>query len=389
VGRNETIGRASKASLARRSASVRRFEEVDWDFGDQFSDSPFSDLHWHPCRFPSQIPSVVIGRLSAPGDAILDPFAGSGTTLVEAQRLGRAATGIDINPIACMMARAKTLSCSAAEVTRFVTHVKNTLFTRWDEIDPKPAPPEVQREKWYTRNTVEALERLWGYIHSHRSDFDILLKTSFSAVLLPACRETRHWGYICDNSQPKSDRERDVRALFNDFLARWDKAYKWREQHSVSKSGRCDIIEGDAASILDGFRRNTFASFVTSPPYFGVTDYVKSQRLSMEWFGFEIERARLQEIGARSKRHRLTADVDYVDELVAVFERVHRVLKDGSWGVIVFGQSPKRVAGKAEFITRLKTIGFRLELEKLRQIREMRRQFPSVQRECVLLIRKT
>jgi hypothetical protein len=246
----------------------------------------------------------------------------------------------------------------------------------------------VQTEKWYTPKTVQALERLWGYIHSHRTDFDVLLKTSFSAVLLPACRETRHWGYICDNSRPKSNRERDVRALFNEFLDRWDRAYTWRDHHSMGTLGRCNIIEGDAVSTLATFKRSTFACFVTSPPYFGVTDYVKAQRLSMEWFGLEIEPARLQEIGARSKRHRVTAGSDYIQELAVVFEQTHRVLKDGSWGVILFGQSPKRAAHMDDFVARLGEIGFRIELEKLRQIREMRRQFPSVQRECVLLVRK-
>jgi DNA modification methylase len=376
-----------KAS-ARRSASVRRFKEIDWDFPDQFSDSAFSDLHWHPCRFPSQIPALVIGRLTSAGDAILDPFSGSGTTLVEAQRLGRDAVGIDINPVSSLMAKAKTLSSSAAEVAAFTASVTNTLYTRWNEIEPMAAPASVQKSKWYTKKTIAALERLWGYLHLRRTKFDVLLRASFSAVLLPACRETRHWGYICDNSQPKSDRERDVRELFRDVLDKWVKAYSFRETHRGESLGACEVIEGDAASTLATFRENSFTCFVTSPPYFGVADYVKSQRLSMEWFEYDIEPSRLLEIGARSKRHRRSACSDYIDELTVVFEQTYRVLKQDGWGVVLFGQSPSRESAKQTFIERLKAIGFHVELERLRQIREMRRQFPSLQGEYVLLLRK-
>jgi hypothetical protein len=371
-----------------RSASVRRLGELDWDFPTEISVSPFSDLHWHPSRFPSQVPAVIIGRFTEPCEAVLDPFMGSGTTLTEAQRLGRASTGVDINPVACLMAKAKTLPCAAQDVFKFTAAVKTAIFTQWDEITPKTAPIGVQKDKWYTFETQKALERLWGYIHSHETPFGALLRASFSAVLMPACRETRHWGYVCDNSQPRSDRERDVRALFCDFLDRLAKAYVWRETHSVSAFGNCEVLEGDATEVLTTLPDDSFACFVTSPPYFGVTDYVKSQRLSLEWFELEIERSRLREIGARSKRHRRTALVDYLDELAAVFSQVYRVLKGGSWGVVLYGQSPSRTSSKAEFVGRLEEIGFRVELQKLRQITEMRRQVPSLREEHVLLLRK-
>jgi len=43
-----------------------------------------------------------------PGDEVYDPFGGSGTTAVEANRLGLNATLVDLNPLACMITRAKT-----------------------------------------------------------------------------------------------------------------------------------------------------------------------------------------------------------------------------------------------------------------------------------------
>ena len=57
--------------------------------------------------FPEALvePCVLAG--SAPGDVVLDPFLGSGTVAAVAQRLGRRAIGIDLNPAYCDLARAR------------------------------------------------------------------------------------------------------------------------------------------------------------------------------------------------------------------------------------------------------------------------------------------
>src|SRR4051794_20443194 len=95
---------------------ISRLRKVDWDFSGSYSDSPFSAIHWYPGRFASQIPATLVGLLAQRGELVLDPFVGSGTTLVEAQRLGCCSIGIDINPVSCRIARAKTLSLPSAAV---------------------------------------------------------------------------------------------------------------------------------------------------------------------------------------------------------------------------------------------------------------------------------
>jgi site-specific DNA-methyltransferase (adenine-specific) len=51
----------------------------------------------HPATFPSRLAADLILCFSKPGDLILDPYSGSGTTCIEAQRLGRRWLGIDIS----------------------------------------------------------------------------------------------------------------------------------------------------------------------------------------------------------------------------------------------------------------------------------------------------
>jgi DNA modification methylase len=58
----------------------------------------------HPCAFPIQIPMRCIQATTVPGDLVLDPFMGSGTTLVAAKQLGRRAVGIEIERKYCDIA---------------------------------------------------------------------------------------------------------------------------------------------------------------------------------------------------------------------------------------------------------------------------------------------
>src|SRR6185295_5317944 len=107
-----------------RSRCLSRLREIDWDFAGAFSESPFSVAHWHPGRFASQLPAALIGVLTEEGDCVLDPFAGSGTTLVEAQRLFRRSMGIDINPVSCRICEAKTLTVSAEVIAEAVAALR-------------------------------------------------------------------------------------------------------------------------------------------------------------------------------------------------------------------------------------------------------------------------
>lgn len=369
-------------------ASLRRFGEVDWDFTAQASESPFSSVHWHPCRFPSQIPAISIGRFSAPGDLILDPFMGSATTLVEAQRLRRASIGIDINPVSCLLARAKTLSDDSRAIQTHADALKLAISRDWNNIYPNPLPSKVQGDKWYMPRTLMSLRKLWKLVSDLDGDAGIIGQACFSAILLPACREDRHWGYVCDNTQPKGNREPDAKNLFLTTLDRLMLAYKDRHYPNTCTWPEARVVNGNALETLAKMPSDYVDCVVTSPPYFGVADYVKAQRLTMEWLSHEIEPLRRQEIGARSKRHRKNALESYLIEIKAAFQQVYRVMKGNAIGVVVFGQSPSRPDAQSKFVEDLKSLGFSVEMERHRQIPIGRRQMPSLARETVLLIRK-
>ena len=96
--------------------------KLDWDFADANTGHLTHALHPYPAKFIPQIPQALIQELSSVGDTVLDMFCGSGTTLLEALRLGRNAVGIDANPLAALISRVKTTPLAAAEFDELEEH---------------------------------------------------------------------------------------------------------------------------------------------------------------------------------------------------------------------------------------------------------------------------
>lgn len=65
-------------------------------------------LHSYAAKCPPQLVEYGLNNYSKPGDLVLDPMVGSGTTLVESRIHGRNAIGFDIDPLACLIAKVKS-----------------------------------------------------------------------------------------------------------------------------------------------------------------------------------------------------------------------------------------------------------------------------------------
>ncbi len=380
--------------------SISRLAKIDWDFAGSLSESPFSAIHWHPSRFASQLPASLIGVLSSPGDLILDPFVGSGTTLVESQRLGRRSMGIDLNPVSCLISRAKTLQNKADTIRDAVGAIGNdatALIGRQRQLRQSNSPgveipATVQRHKWYMPRTLADLGQLWALRRSYRGIKRILCEAAFSAILMTVCRETRHWGYVCDNSTPKGNHQGEVLKEFLDTLSRLSEAYTERDAEVVARVGNLEqiaeasVICGSTLEILRGMPSESVDLILTSPPYFGVCDYVKAQRLSMEWFESEIEPLRPKEIGARSRRHKTEARELYLKELTEVFAEARRIVREKRKVATIVGESKTRAPILEDFRNCLKSVGFTLELDVNRRVSSQRMQAPSIWSEHVFVL---
>src|SRR5581483_3396652 len=73
-------------------------------------------IHAFAAKFPPQLPGVFIENLTRAGEVVLDPMVGSGTTVVEAALRGRMGIGVDIDPLARLLGRVKTMQVSDVDL---------------------------------------------------------------------------------------------------------------------------------------------------------------------------------------------------------------------------------------------------------------------------------
>jgi hypothetical protein len=92
-----------------------RIPELDFD--GQNTLYATHGLHAFAAKCPPQLARYAIRYYSRPGDTVLDPMAGSGTTLVEARLLGRTAVGVEIDPVARLIAKVKSTPVADSSIT--------------------------------------------------------------------------------------------------------------------------------------------------------------------------------------------------------------------------------------------------------------------------------
>ena len=109
------------------------------------------DFYKYPARFSPKFARFILDEFSAPGDWVMDPFMGGGTTIVESLASGRRAIGSDINELARFVTRVKTTPLSSQDVSQiraWVEDVKRSVVHyRYDEscvvANVRNMPPEV------------------------------------------------------------------------------------------------------------------------------------------------------------------------------------------------------------------------------------------------------
>jgi DNA modification methylase len=385
---------------------------IGWDFPN-VENRGIHLVHWYPATFVSAIPGSLIPLVSHPGDFIVDPFCGGGATIVEAVRLGRAALGFDVNPVALLVSSAKvalpserSFSSLHASVEKIRSDLSLGRLVHQAQNGSHPNAGELL--KWYQANTYEELLRIQQVVESLRDTAaKIVGRCVFSSILKNVCSQGRHWGWVCDNVRPKPEELLYKDAVgtylsaldaFSDAVGelRSDMSRRGLNPQTVSRPLSWDVRRGDANANLSALPEKSVDVILTSPPYYGVADYVKSQRLTFLWYhpsvarleGFEkeFEELRTEEIGSRSHRHRKSSLDDYVSYMTNFIREAARVLKPSGKLCLVLGESHTRMPTTSRIMQSAADQGLRLAFASDRDIRATRRRIVgSVPHESILI----
>ncbi len=139
ISENKALKILSSIELGRRfykDKITKKLSSEDWDFKNLKQSERQYGVHFfhhYTAKFIPQIPAKLIQKLSKGNDIIVDPFMGSGTTLVEAKLLGCHSYGFDTNPLAIKIAKAKTMTIDEnkiRELDNFLEWIDNKRKTK-------------------------------------------------------------------------------------------------------------------------------------------------------------------------------------------------------------------------------------------------------------------
>ena len=289
-------------------------------------------LHPYLGKFIPQVVEVLLGRYVPPRGRVLDPFAGSGTTLVQGLESGYDAVGVDIAAFNCLLMDVKTRRYDPFALESELRDVVRRIET----LDGSGEASGYLAEWFAPRAAAELLafrELVSEYEHADvlrvvlaRAARSARLTTHFDLDFPRAPQRESYWCHKHKRTCRPIDRAEH-------FLRRYalDTLRRLKEFSRLRARGReAEVIHGDSREVpLHG----RFDGVITSPPYPGLIDYHEQHRYAYELLGLEDLRG--LELGAGAQGTSGAALAAYVEGIASVLAHAKEALRARAPVVIV------------------------------------------------------
>jgi site-specific DNA-methyltransferase (cytosine-N4-specific) len=242
-------------------------------------------LHEYKGKFNPQVAKSLLNIFGAhPRHSILDPFCGSGTTLVECSHMRIRGVGIDLNPFAAYIANAKLLALTtpAAQLRSALDKITDVLCRR----QCRAVCTEDNRRKrylkdWFDQPVLQAIENVRINIENEAGSLSPVFLTIASNLIRAYSRQDPHDLRIRRRKSPLPGTP-----FVDAFLFSANQSLVCIEGAQSQLDG--DIPMGqailcDARDLGEQFVHGSFDAAVTSPPYATALPYIDTQRLSLVW----------------------------------------------------------------------------------------------------------
>ena len=274
---------------------------------DPYVSAHVHGFHSYPARLHPRTAQSLVTGLTLAGQAVLDPFCGSGTVLVEARIAGRVVFGLDANPLAIALSSLKLRTMNPAQRRELLALAKGVAeaadVRRLSKAGPsrRHAPSDLVHFDPHVFLELDGLQ--WGIQQIQ----DPLCKSALMLVLSSVLNKVSR--RVSDTSQETS-RQRWASGFVIQLFVR-------KTQELVTRMVALDrllpekalpaptVKLGDAQQLP--FRSGTITAVVTSPPYPGIYDYVEHHRLRLKWLGLATQHLEQHEIGAKRNSLRQSA----------------------------------------------------------------------------------
>jgi len=326
---------------------INYLDRLDWEL--EYANTRYATHSYHPysAKFIPQIPNYLISNFSMKNDLILDNFMGSGTTLVESKILGRHAIGVDINPLACLIAKVKTTNIQSAELKEIekismsiredVLNIHGTKTLNFedkrmiiDESFIKSLHPNIP--KWFHGNVIRDLFVIKSRIDSvENNDAKDFLLVAFSSILRSVSNATSGFGNLMINKHaaPKNRIYEKFAIAVKDMINSLHSFNEMTTSKTITKT-----VDHDTRS-LEFINDETIDFICTHPPYMAAVPYAEYHKLSLWWLGFSQYELEKGLIGGR--RSRSDTPNRFFQDMFIVLAEMKRVLIKKKYCSIIIG----------------------------------------------------
>lgn len=321
----------------------RSIDSIDLNFASEPRAGGVHGLHPYPAKFTGHLPAALLEATLASRGDVVDPFCGSGTTLVEAMRRGHASCGLDANPIALLVTKAKTSRLTVAGAASLDRAAKSVVQgMRLPDADDNPrvlGRNNGRVRHWFPPHTFAELKAIDAVGQRQLpEDLLILWRAALSALMVRVSHQDQETRYAWVDKEVKPwDTVRAFRKKLQQAMPAMLAASEDYER-SGAPIAVVNSVDFSLEPVDLGSAKFDVAIF--SPPYPNTFDYHLYHRLRLLFFGHDPKQLRVSEMGAHLKYDEDTAS--YLSAMRTMFTSLFRALRPGGVAAMVVGDSVVR-----------------------------------------------
>lgn len=302
------------------------------------AEHPIHSMSSYLGGFPPRVPRGLLERWISPRATVLDPFCGSGTTLVEAKLLGRPAIGLDLNPLAVALSRAKLQPVRLEDVIDRLTWLAGGFRGEFELDDI----PDILFPIFH-RRTLAQLCYLRRALSDHIQE-DVFLRGCILGIMHGKHRRDGSTAYLSvDMPNTFSMSPEYVRRFVErnglhqppiDVFSKLRERAAWLlRSGALPERPQSRVIHGDAGNLDELLRRlgvQSVGGIVTSPPYLGILRYGAFNWIRLWFLGYDQY--------AVDRMLQTTDSLEvYLSFMVSFLTAASRVLRPGGVAALVIG----------------------------------------------------
>lgn len=251
-------------------------------------------FHEYKGRFYPQLAKAFMNYAGIKkGDTVLDPFCGSGTTLVESFLFGANAVGVDINPIAFLLAKAKVKSILLKQ--KDLSQIRKTFesiyeSSGWKKIKIEDYNSTLDTEylqNWFPENNLKKVIFIQEVIQTLPNETSQLFSKVVLSNLLRkfSLQDPRQLRIRRRVNQPQ---ENLIETFKKNLEKQIDNLERFQSLNRFELNSKVENYLGDIRTLMESanLKKASVDVVITSPPYATALPYLDTDRLSLFAFGY-------------------------------------------------------------------------------------------------------